>query len=83
MVNKTLYVGNLPYDVTEAQLTEFFTAYGATNARIVDGRGFGFVDVDGEKLDAAIADKNNVQFQGRTLTVNAARPREASAPGRR
>ncbi|MCW5941494.1 MAG: hypothetical protein KIS66_04640 [Fimbriimonadaceae bacterium] len=77
----TLYVGNLPYSVSEAQLTEFFSAYGATNARIVEGRGFGFVDIEGSQLEAAIADKHNSQLGGRNLTVNEARPRESRPSG--
>ncbi|HVL37956.1 MAG TPA: RNA-binding protein [Fimbriimonadaceae bacterium] len=81
MANKTLYVGNLPYSVTESQLNETFAAYGATNARIVEGRGFGFVDIDGDQLESAIADKNNSQMDGRTLTVNEARPRENNRGG--
>ena len=76
MANKTLYVGNLPYSATESQLTAHFSAFGATNARIVEGRGFGFVDIDGAQLEAAITGKNNTQFDGRTLTVNEAKPRE-------
>jgi RNA recognition motif-containing protein len=76
MANKTLYVGNLPYSATEGQLTAHFSAYGASNARIVEGRGFGFVDIDGAQLEAAISDKNNTQLDGRTLTVNEAKPRE-------
>lgn len=77
----TLYVGNLPYSVSEAQLTEYFSAYGATNARIVEGRGFGFVDIDPNQLEAAIADKHNSQLGGRNLTVNEARPRENRPSG--
>jgi len=76
MAVKTLYVGNLPYSVTESTMTTYFANYGATNARIVEGRGFGFVDVDSERMDAAIADKHNVQLDGRTLTVSEAKPRE-------
>jgi cold-inducible RNA-binding protein len=81
MAIKTLYVGNLPYSATESQLTSHFANYGATNARIVEGRGFGFVDVDAEKMEAAIADKNSVQMDGRTLTVNEAKPRENRTGG--
>lgn len=81
MANKTLYVGNLPYSATESQLTSYFSAYGASNARIVEGRGFGFVDVDEAQLTAAIADKHNAQMDGRTITVNEARPREARSGG--
>ncbi len=76
MQSKTLYVGNLPYSATESQLTTLFSAYGATNARIVEGRGFGFVDVDSAQLEAAIADKHNSALDGRTITVNEARPRQ-------
>ncbi|MGV3615372.1 MAG: RNA recognition motif domain-containing protein [Fimbriimonas sp.] len=76
MANKTLYVGNLPYTVTESHLTSHFSTYGASNVRIIEGRGFGFVDVDSDKLDSAIADKHNSAMEGRTLTVNEAKPRE-------
>lgn len=81
MANKTLYVGNLPYSVTEAQLAAKFADFGSTNARIVEGRGFGFVDVDGDQLEAAITATNGQQLDGRTLNVNEARPRENSGGG--
>ena len=75
MATKTLYVGNLPYSVTETQLSSHFSAYGGTNARIIEGRGFGFVDISGDQLEAAVAEKHNSQLEGRTLTVNEATPR--------
>jgi RNA recognition motif-containing protein len=81
MANKTLYVGNLPYSLTEAQLTAHFAAYGASNARIVEGRGFGFVDIESDHLEAAIADQHGKPLEGRTLTVNEARPREDRGGG--
>ena len=65
----TLYVGNLPYSMTEAQLAEQFKNYGASNARIIEGRGFGFVDIENAHLQTAISEKNNTQLDGRTLTV--------------
>jgi cold-inducible RNA-binding protein len=80
MATKSLYVGNLPYSTTEEALVEYFAAYGGRNARIVEGRGFGFVDVDEDKLEAAIAEKHGTELDGRTLTVNEARPREERAP---
>lgn len=83
MATKSLYVGNLSYSTTESALLEAFAPYGATSVRIVEGRGFGFVDIDADKLDAAIADKHNSQLDGRTLTVNEARPRENSGGGGR
>ena len=81
MATKTLYVGNLPYSTSETQLTETFGAYGGTNARIIEGRGFGFIDIDADKLEAAIADKHNTQLDGRALTVNEATPRGSGGGG--
>lgn len=81
MATKSLYVGNLSYSTTESALLTAFAPYGATQVRIVEGRGFGFVDVDSDKSDAAIADKHNSQLDGRTLTVNEAKPRENSGSG--
>lgn len=81
MATKTLYVGNLPYSATESQITEHFSSYGATNARIIEGRGFGFVDIDGDKLEAAVAEKHEVEMGGRRLTVNESRPRENNRSG--
>ena len=78
MATKTLYVGNLPYSVNTADLQAHFANYNATNARIVEGRGFGFVDIDAEYLEAAIADTNQKELGGRTLTVNEAQPRGSS-----
>lgn len=75
MAAKTLYVGNLSYGTTESSLTNHFAEYGASNPRIIEGRGFGFVDVDGEKLEAAVSEKNQTEFEGRTIVVNEARPK--------
>ena len=81
MANKTLYVGNISYSSNEDTITEAFAAYGATNVRIIEGRGFAFVDVNEDQMDQAIADKNNTQLDGRALTVNEARPRENRTGG--
>ena len=83
MANKTLYVGNLPYSVTESKLTEHFSAYGATNSRIVEGRGFGFVEIDGDKLESAVAEKHDTDMDGRTIVVNEARPKGEGGGGNR
>ncbi len=83
MATKSLYVGNLPYSVTEQVLSDFFAPYGpVTEVRIVEGRGFGFVDVPAENVEAAIEATNNKDFGGRTLTVNEARPRGEGGGGR-
>jgi hypothetical protein len=68
--------------MNESQLTTEFSKYGASNARIIEGRGFGFVDIDGANLEAAIADKNNAEVDGRRLTVNEARPKNESGGNR-
>src|ERR1700682_969915 len=82
-MSKNLYVGNLSFQTTADDLREAFTEYGAvTRAQVVSdrdtgrSRGFGFVEMaDGG--DEAIAALNGAQFQGRALTVNEAKPREA------
>ena len=81
MESKSLYVGNLPYSVTEAQLMDMFAAYGAQSARIIEGRGFGFVTLDGDKMQAAIDATHNTDMGGRSLVVNEARPREERPRG--
>jgi cold-inducible RNA-binding protein len=76
LAQKTLYVGNLPYTTGESALVDAFSAYGSTNCRIIEGRGFGFVDVDADQAEAAIAAMNGASLEGRTLTVNEAKPRD-------
>ena len=75
LATKTLFVGNLSYSATESDLVNAFSAYGGTNARIIEGRGFGFIDIEAEKMDAAISEKNNTELGGRTLNVNEAKPK--------
>jgi len=81
-MSKKLYVGNLAYGTTNEDLAEAFGQYGTvTSAQVVmdretgRSRGFGFVEMS-EGGDQAVATLNGAQFQGRTLTVNEARPRE-------
>jgi RNA recognition motif-containing protein len=85
-----IYVGNLPYDVTEEELQKAFSAFGSVQTvKIIKdmysgkSKGFGFVEMpskdDGQ---AAIDGLNGKDFKGRTLNVNQARPRsDARAPG--
>jgi len=75
MSQKTLYVGNLPYSTTEEELLQHFQGYNATAARIVEGRGFAFVDIDADKLEQAVEDMHDSELGGRRLTVNEARPK--------
>jgi len=81
MASKTLYVGNLPYSISESDLQAHFAAYNASNPRIIEGRGFGFIDIDADQLEAAIADKNQKELGGRTLTVNEAQPKGSGGGG--
>jgi RNA recognition motif-containing protein len=79
MANKTLYVGNLPYSTNAEELVAHFADFGGNNARILEGRGFGFVDIEADHLDAAILAKHNSDLGGRRLTVNEARPKGSGA----
>jgi RNA recognition motif-containing protein len=81
MATKTLYVGNLPYEINATDLTTHFSKYNSSNARIIEGRGFGFVDIDAEQLDTAISDTDRKDFKGRTLTVNEATPKGSGGGG--
>jgi RNA recognition motif-containing protein len=80
-MSKRLYVGNLSYGVSQDQLEQLFSQWGATGATLpVDegGRpkGFGFVDIsDDAQADAAIQAMNGKEIDGRTLNVSEARPR--------
>ena len=86
---KKIYVGGLSHDTTEDKLREAFAAHGAVEsvAIITDrmtgrSRGFGFIEMaDDAEAAAAIAALNGTQLDGRTLTVNEARPR-TDRPGR-
>ena len=82
MANKSLYIGNLSYSTTEEELKTLFAEWGpVTEVRIVQGRGFGFIDLPEENAAAAIEGTNGKEFAGRTLTVNEARPRTESRGG--
>ncbi len=84
-----LYVGGLPYSVTEQQLTETFGAHGTVaSARIISdkftgqSRGFGFVEMSSDaEAKAAITALHGTELGGRTLTVNEAKPQEPRSGG--
>lgn len=81
MATKTLYVGNLSYSTSESDLQQHFSKFSSSNARIIEGRGFGFVDIDGDQLATAIAETDQKPLSGRTLTVNEAQPRTSNGGG--
>jgi len=72
-----LYVGNLNYKTTEETLKDLFAQYGeVTSVNILQGRGFGFVEMSTpEAAQDAKGKLNGTEFDGRKLIVNDARPR--------
>ncbi len=78
-----LYVGNLPFSATEAEVRELFEAHGTVNevALITDRdtgrpRGFGFVQMDDDGARAAMSALDGTEMGGRNLKVNEAKQRE-------
>lgn len=78
-----LYVGNLPYSMTDSELEDLFAEVGQVqSAKVVmdretgRSRGFGFVEMDDADGREAIEKFHGQEFQGRGLVVNEARPRE-------
>src|SRR5256712_6250219 len=83
MASKSLYVGNLPYDVTEQDLRTLFEPWGpVAETRLIASRGFGFVVAPVEKSADAITATNGKEYKGRALVVNEARPRSERSPFR-
>jgi RNA recognition motif-containing protein len=81
-MTKKLYVGNLPFTTTADDLREIFGQHGTVSAAQVvadrdtgRSRGFAFVEM-ADGAEKAIENLNGAQLEGRTLTVNEARPRE-------
>jgi RNA recognition motif-containing protein len=87
MANKNLYVGNLPFGTTNADLEQLFGQYGqVAKAQVITdretgrSRGFAFVEMS-DGAEAAIQALHDTEFQGRRLTVNEAKPREERPRG--
>jgi len=84
-----LYIANLSYNITEADLRTAFEPFGAitdifiaTDRETARPRGFAFVTFEtAESATAAIAKMNGTELDGRALVVNEARPKESAAPG--
>jgi RNA recognition motif-containing protein len=89
IVSKKLYVGNLTYNVNESDLEALFAPFGTVQSAqvIIDrdtnrSKGFGFVEMDTDaQAQAAIQGLNEREHDGRNLTVNEAKPREARPSG--
>ena len=88
-MGKKLYVGNLSYSVTSSTLEALFSPFGEVrSAEVVQDRetgrskGFGFVEMgDDNAAQEAIRSLHDQQHEGRPLTVNEAKPREARSGG--
>lgn len=79
---KKIYVGNLPFTVTDDELRELFGQHGTvesvnviTDRETGRPRGFGFIEMDATGADTAISALNGASLGGRSLNVNEARPR--------
>jgi len=90
MFSKKLYVGNLNYKTTEEKLKEAFSQFGeVTSANILQGRGFGFVEMATEEASEEARNRmNGTDLEGRKIIVNEAgprtdRPRERKEGGER
>jgi RNA recognition motif-containing protein len=89
LMGKKLYVGNLPYSVGDSDLQRLFEAHGSVvSAQVIIDRdtgrskGFGFVEMGNDsEAQAAIADMNGKEVDGRSLTVNEARPKPEGGGG--
>ena len=85
-----IYVGNLPYRVSEEELREAFEAFGQVESVNIikdkysgQSKGFGFVEMPSEEeARSAINDLNGKELNGRKLNVNEARPRSEGGRGR-
>ena len=83
-ITKTIYVGNLSFEATEADVTNVFKEYGEVKKVYLPSdretgkmRGFGFVEMETENQESAAIDKlNGSEWMGRILKVNKAKPRE-------
>jgi RNA recognition motif-containing protein len=79
-----IYVGSVPYDLTEKELENLFSEFGTVeSAKIIEDRdtgrskGFGFVEMpNSDEAEKAIAGLDEKEIKGRELKVNQARPRE-------
>lgn len=87
---KKIYVGNLPWSATEADLRELFSAHGTVHSAAVitdrdtgRSRGFGFVELDAAAADKAIAELDGRDFGGRALRVNEAQEKRRGGGGGR
>ena len=82
-MGKQLFVGNLDYQTTEDALAELFSEYGeVVSVRVLEGRGYGFVEMEtDEEAAAAKTNLNESEFDGRSLRIHDAHPRPDRSGG--
>jgi len=89
MNSNKLYVGGLPFSISDGQLSELFAPHGTVeSARVITdrmtgrSRGFGFVEMSTQaEAEAAAESLNGTQLEGRNLTVNEAKQKEKRSGG--
>ena len=79
---KSIYVGNISFETTDEQLRDLFSAHGdVKSVKLINDRdtgkprGFAFVEMDDDSAEDAITATDGVEFSGRNLKVNLAKPR--------
>ena len=88
-MGRKLYVGNLPYTVTESSLSDKFAEFGTvesikliTDRDTGQSKGFGFIEMGTDaEASAAIEKLNGTDYEGRAMNVNEARPKSNSRGG--
>jgi len=80
MQGSKLYVGNLNYAVSSQELTDLFSTYGQVdNVNIIEGKGFGFVEMSNQAGAENAKEKlDGYMLKGRALKVNEAKPMNSS-----
>lgn len=81
MANTRLFVGNLDYGVTETELLDAFAEFGGERPRVMEGRGFGFIEVPVDRANDAIGGMDGAELKGRKMRVNEAHPRPERSGG--
>ena len=88
-MGRKLYVGNLGYDVSDADLEQLFAQHGSVDSANVitdrstgQSKGFGFVEMSSNsEAEAAITALDGKEYGGRTIKVNEAKPRATGGGG--
>ena len=85
---KSIFVGNLPFSASEAEVNGMFAQYGnVTSVKLITDRetgrprGFGFVEMEDKEAEIAIQALNGKDMGGRSLRVNEARERDGAGAG--